>query len=413
MDERGVIKAMIISFVIIISGVWLYMASPPIASVLNTFANPHTSTGALLQFNASGLPAGAAWSGTASGISPSGSHNTVNWNITGAAYDTGPWTISQPPYAVNYTIYIVSYAGRYYQPSPSAGTDYTPSSTSLQYYQNITFKELPASDRDILTIEVAGIPAPKGNLFTFYNYTGYLTNNISINQSISTNRPITQYILPNGTYYFHFNPIVLSAKTTWNASAGTGYFSLYANNWTLFILYYNTTPGLRYNVSFNPVDLPTGARFTLILNSTEFVSSGNIKLNLSPGTYAISALLGGYTYNGSATVLVFENNEIVYIHFTKNTYIDPASHQFLNLLEYFNLNYAIFYSMIALLGGMIIAYILYRESENVIITAAGFQSPIWIAFIIGLVSLGIPLFMLLISLGILGINGKLSLAEEV
>lgn len=402
---------MLIVFILIIASLFTVVEGPQIA---NLIAKSHsfTSPASQLQFNETGLPAGTKWTGTASGQIYLGGSLIENWNTTNATENTGPWTATKPPNAVNFTIYLVIVGNRIYEPTPAAGTDYTPqigSDQISQYYQNISFHELPPGYTNVITVQVAGIPLIGS--FVYANYTAYFTNNVSINQSISTSRAQTQYILPNGTYFFHFNTVTFD-KSSYTPFPQQGYFTDYGSNYTLFITYFNSTPGVIYNIIFSPVNLPYGTHFTFYIGTDQYISYGNISLNLTPGVYPIYADYPGFHYNGSATVTIFENHQVVYLNFSKNQYIDPASKEFLGLLEFFNLDYQMFYTIIALVGSLIIAYIVYRRTENTVITLGSSQLPLWIAFIFTLIPIGIPLLMLLIGITILALTGNLRIAEE-
>ena len=334
----------------------------PSSSSLIVNGNPQTITITFslvtysVTFTESGLPSSAKWYVNVTGQS---SQNSTSVSLT------------LSPNLPNGTYYYgVASGNSKYAISQSTGS-FTVSGKSL----TIALTFYGTSSLFTLTVQSQGLASK-------VYWSGYIQNLTSQTiYSISTKNFSQTFLLPNGTYSYTINDSLGYAPTV-----NSGYLTIDNASYVLTVSFYSTTSHILYNVTFTSSGLPSGAKWQLTINGNTYVGT-TITVTLANQNYSFIAVYSGYSQSPKTSSIFVTSNSSYTVVFTKQQYTGflAALNGWLMPL---GIDITILYTIIALLGGLLIGYLLYAKTKNTII----FVAPMLVILGIGTVLQIIPIY---------------------
>ena len=237
-------------------------------------------------FTETGLPSGATWY-----LNLTNGQSFMN--------NTSNISFSEPNGSYAYT--ISSAEGRTYSSSMSSGTFQI---AGFSYSSSVVFSEVTY----LVTFTETGLPS---------GTTWYL--NLTDGQAFTSSSNTISFSEPNGSYAY---TISSPEGRTYSSSMSSGTFEIAGFPYSLSVTFSEVT----YQVTFTETGLPSGTAWYITLdNSSLYASSqSNNLIQLSNGTYYITAISTGYTSNftGNQTheVLTIRGSTMtVHLTFTKQS----------------------------------------------------------------------------------------------
>ena len=389
----------------------------------------------VVTFTESGLPTGTTWyanvsgqsplftTSTSMGISLSNSSYTYTIAVDNKAYTPIPSSssliVNGNPQTITITFNLVTYSvtftesglpsstkwyvnvtGQSSQSSTSVSLTLSPNLPNGTYYYGVASgnsKYAISQSTGSFTVSGKAITIAltfygTSSLFTLtvqsqglaskVYWSGYIQNLTSQTiYSISTKNFSQTFLLPNGTYSYTINDSLGYAPTV-----NSGYLTIDNASYVLTVSFYSTTSHILYNVTFTASGLPSGAKWQLTINGNTYVGT-TITVTLANQNYSFIAVYSGYSQSPKTSSIFVTSNSSYTVVFTKQQYTGflAALNGWLMPL---GINITILYAIIALLGGLLVGYLLYAKTKNTII----FVAPILVILGIGTVLQIIPIY---------------------
>lgn len=322
---------------------------------------------ATIQMGEIGLPSGTSWSVTISGMAVDGTYLQQTYTTSSTYIDATSFAQSQ---TVSYTYSPAASNSHTYEASPSTGSL---SIGAVEFYFNTTYSEVSGN---IFTINIQG-GLPGG----FYGtaWSGFITNNGSIMDSINTAAVSISFLLPNGTYYFQINQTYGNIYIA--PSVPQGYIALDGNNYTLTEVFTMYAVNITAYIYFSEIGLPSGTSWNLTFNGSLHSSTSQwINVTVMTG-YVYNLSVGNVTgYSVSALSQVNVTRPVMYIQITFTNITNGEKNAF-GIFSFFGLGLNVVYTIILLIAaGAGFAFITNKSDQ--IFMGAGFAGMVmWIGYI--------------------------------
>ena len=232
------------------------------------------STTYTVTFTESGLPSGTSWSVTLGGATSSSTTSTITFNEANGTY--------------TYTVGTVSG----YSASPSSGS-VTVNGAAVS--KSITFTSSSPSGQYAVTFSQTGLPSNVS--WTAFVFTGSISGGGTPTLFFGTaaEGASFEFTAPNGQYYW----IVSASNSSYEVTPSNGTITVSSAAVSVAVHFSVITPSTTsYAVTFTETGLPSGADWTVNMNSTSMtdLAGSPIVFSVPNGTYSydVSTSTSGY-----------------------------------------------------------------------------------------------------------------------